>query len=137
VAGATRGQSEYTLIAPEPGPRWYRDIGLRLYRQVIEIRDGQLVVRAYADPTALTHAQEQARQAGLPTEIRRATAEAPAIASGLAGKASGRPRRSAQPAQLPGGTDLTTEIAWLRCVSRAFAHSAIVRELRETTLEQR
>jgi hypothetical protein len=120
---------ELTLAAPDGTDRrwWCRDAGFLLYRQVIEIRDGQLALRPYIDPGVAETATALARRAGLPDEEIQITVEAAAVAAGLAAKAHGRPR-SGQPVPdgVAGGSDLSTEIAWLAKVSRAFATSPVI-----------
>jgi hypothetical protein len=127
------------LPARRPITRWWPtgsdgDIGLLLYRRVIEIRDGQFAVGPYVDPAAVTRAGEQARRAGLAPDEVRAVVEAAAIASGIAAKAGGRPPRDAAPPAGPGPGDarLTAEIAWLRRVAQAFTRSPVVAEVRRT-----
>ena len=118
---------EFRLLSA--GPPWLlRDVGLLLYRQVIEIRDGQLALRPYVDQTVAREAVRLARRAGLPQAKADAAVEAAAIASGIAAKATGRAAR--EPAVLrcavPQDAGLTAEIAWLRTVSAAFTRSPIV-----------
>jgi hypothetical protein len=123
----------FTLLPPErtAGRWWRRDIGLLLYRQVIEIRDGQFAIRPYVDPAATARAEDLARRAGLADDEVRAVVEAAAIASGIAAKAGGRPP-SQDPAAAhpePGDTGLAAEIAALSGVARAFTRSPIVRSV--------
>jgi hypothetical protein len=121
---------ELFLVPPEPGSgrRWHRDVGFLLYRQVIEIRDGQLALRPYVDPGVTEVAAELGRRAGLSREGVQAASEAAAVAAGIAAKTRGRrPRPGPAPrGGVPGGADVTAEIAWLTRVSRAFATSPIV-----------
>jgi hypothetical protein len=108
--------------------RWHRDVGFLLYRQVIEIRDGQLALRPYIDPGVAELATELGRQAGLSREGVRAAGEAAAVAAGIAAKTRGQRPHPAPPVpgSPSGGTDVTTEIAWLTRVSQAFATSPII-----------
>jgi hypothetical protein len=118
-------------LLPAPGPLTRsRDVGLLLYRRVIEIRDGQFAVAPYADPQDVAAAEERARGAGLAPDEARVVAEAAVIASGIAAKAAGRPPRATTPTTGPGADGLAAEIAWLRRVARAFARSPVVAELR-------
>lgn len=107
--------------------RWRRDAGFLLYRQVIEIRDGQLALRPYIDPGVAEAATALAWRAGLLDEEIQTTAEAAAVAAGIAAKKQGR-QRAEPPAQgaVAGGSDLNAEIAWLTKVSRAFTTSPII-----------
>lgn len=106
----------------------HRDVGLLLYRQVIEIRDGQLALRPYVDPRATEIATALARRAGRSDEETRATGEAAAIAAGIAAKAAGRVVTDTPPSPEPVtyGPDLDAEIAWLTKVARAFAGSPVI-----------
>jgi hypothetical protein len=107
---------------------WHRDVGFLLYRQVIEIRDGQLALRPYVHPDASEVARALGRRAGLPEEEVRAAVEAATIAAGIAAKARGHDAGGAPPAPPPPpvGPDLDAEVTWLTKVSRAFATSPVV-----------
>ncbi|GAA4488758.1 hypothetical protein GCM10023191_018540 [Actinoallomurus oryzae] len=116
-------------LMPRTGGRyWRRDVGFLLYRQVIEIRDGQLALRPYVHPGATEVARDLGRRAGLPDEEIRAAVEAATIAAGIAAKAQGRgPTDMPSPPPAPPlGPDLDAEITWLTKVSRAFAGSPVV-----------
>jgi hypothetical protein len=121
-------EPEYTLPVERRLPS---DVGLLLYRQVIEIRDAQLALRQYVDPRVTAHAENLAKRAGMPVDDARATVEAAAIASAIAVKTSGR--EAAEPGPVagsaPGGASLAEEVAWLRKVARAFHGSPIVTEV--------
>jgi len=85
------------------------DVHLRLYRRVIEIRDGMLALR--------DHLPER-----VPAAADPAATEARGIALALRRRAAGRP-----PAGRPGGwaavgPDMADEVAWLRRVSAAYRH---------------
>jgi hypothetical protein len=118
------------ILAPPDGTgrRWRRrDAGFLLYRQVIEIRDGQLALRPYIAPGVAETATALARRAGLPEEEIQSTVEAATVAAGIAAKEQGR-RQSGPPVPgaVPGGSDLGTEVAWLAKVSRAFTTSPVI-----------
>jgi hypothetical protein len=104
------------------------DLGLRVYRQVIEIRDAQLALRPYFDPKASVISTELAHQAGLADRETAAISEAATLAAALAAKNGGRQPNAVRANQQPprGGADLAAEIDWLRQVSRAFTNSPIV-----------
>jgi hypothetical protein len=104
------------------------ELGMQLYRQVIEIRDGQLALRPYVDPRSLEIATTLCDRAGLTGEATQAIVEATAIATAIAAKSAGRPPRPRPQASAPTstGADLAAEIRWLQQVSRAFQHSPIV-----------
>ncbi|WBO68679.1 MAB_1171c family putative transporter [Streptomyces camelliae] len=103
---------EIALPLAEPGgrlPLWQAEFAL--YRRIIEIRDGQLALRPYADPAAGTWA---------PTDAQR---EAEVLATALDNHRHGR-RRTADAEAVPGlspvpGT-VEAEAAWLTQVARAF-----------------
>jgi hypothetical protein len=133
----------FALLPPDRfADRWWpRDVGLLLYRQVIEIRDGQVALRPYVDPAATARAAELAGAAGLADAELRAVVAAAAIASGIAAKADGRPARASaavdpalDPAAGPtagdGDAGLAVEITWLRAVARSYTRSPIVRAVR-------
>lgn len=102
-----------------------RDMAFRLYRRVIEIRDGLLVLHPYRDPDTDRANQEAAEQAGLRGDGLAAAVEAADIAAALRRRRSGEPAtETGAPAdRQPGGepADLAAETAWLVRVSTAFA----------------
>jgi hypothetical protein len=104
------------------------DLALRLYRQVIEIRDGQLALRPYLDLRATRIATELGQRAGLRDHQISVVSEAATLAAAIFAKENDRPPSTAyRQASVPhGGTDLRTEIVWLRQVSRALTNSPIV-----------
>ncbi|MGH3761649.1 MAB_1171c family putative transporter, partial [Actinophytocola sp.] len=64
---------------------------LRLYRRVIEIRDGLLALHPYRDPRLAAIARERAIEAGLHGRRLDAAVEAAAVAAALRSRASGSP----------------------------------------------
>ncbi len=96
----------------------------RLYRRVIEIRDGQLALRAHLDPADRERADREGAAAGLSGDALRAHAEAVCLRAALARRARGA---SAAPGAVrdgddrPAGTDLAEETDWLVRVAVAFA----------------
>ncbi|MFJ9697009.1 MAB_1171c family putative transporter [Kitasatospora sp. NPDC101183] len=102
-----------------------RDPEFALYRRVIEIRDGQLALRAHVQPDVPAWAAEAS--AGDAVVV-----EAAMIAAALEAAASGR-RPSGEAAEYrPRGlpADLDAETAWLVRVSTAFARSPVVAQVR-------
>jgi hypothetical protein len=83
------------------------DVHLRLYRRVIEIRDGMLALRDFLPP--------ERDAAGDPAQ-----AEARDIALALARRAAGRPPVDQPGSWAPVGPEMADEVAWLRRVSRAY-----------------
>jgi hypothetical protein len=111
-------------IALSP-PRGLRhQIGFRLYRRVIEIRDGELALRPYLYAAVAEAAASAAAKSGLSADDLDTMVEATVLAAALQAKQAERRARhstSCTPT-LPGiGLDLHREIASLRRVSRAFA----------------
>jgi hypothetical protein len=108
-----------TAIADALDPR---DVPLRLYRRVIEIRDGLLTLRPHLAPGLAPAAQRLAEQAGLTGQNREAATHAALIAAALAARADGASQTDSQELPPdPSPTDTVAEIAWLTAVSRAFA----------------
>jgi len=85
------------------------DVRLRLYRRVIEIRDGMLALRPYL--------------CGVLPETPEA--EAAAIAQALRRRATGMPPSGASPGFAPVGPEMADEVAWLSRVSRAYRRRAV------------
>ncbi|GIE97363.1 MAB_1171c family putative transporter [Paractinoplanes rishiriensis] len=83
------------------------DVHLRLYRRVIEIRDGMLALRPYLP-------------AGPPAGDDPAAAEAAAIALALRRRADSGPADGPEGAWAAVGPEMTDEVAWLSRVSRQF-----------------
>jgi uncharacterized protein DUF6545 len=82
------------------------DVHLRLYRRVIEIRDGMLALRPYLTSPGV---------AGDP-----AVAEATAIALALRRRAAGEPPADHDEGWAPVGPEMADEVAWLSRVSTAY-----------------
>jgi hypothetical protein len=120
------------VLAP---PRWPRadrwnvwDVNFRLYRRIIEIRDGRLALRPYFDAGVAEDAHRRAADAGLDQVAQEAVIEAATLAAAIEAKATGR-RPVEQPPSADGaagGGDLATELSWLTQVAKAFVSSAIV-----------
>ncbi|MFC4116603.1 MAB_1171c family putative transporter [Nonomuraea zeae] len=97
-----------------------RDLNLRLYRRVIEIRDGRLALAPYLDPDVAAAARAGAARTGLHGQALDAAAEAAALHAALRAKARGVLAVPDPVAQTPGGGDLDSDTAFLREVARAF-----------------
>ena len=130
-----RANPDIALFSRETRP----ELRLQLYRQVIEIRDGQLALRPFLDPRAAQISRRLGHEAGLPEPDIAAISEAATLAAAITAKIQGQPPHPPypDPPTPRGGTDLATEIAWLQQVSRAFTNSPIVadtvRMLTDTT----
>jgi len=83
------------------------DVNLRLYRRVIEIRDGMLALRGY-------------RPRHVPPDPDPAVTEARGIAMALARHAAAEEPADQPEAWAPVGPDMADEVAWLSRVSEAF-----------------
>src|SRR5439155_23768653 len=103
-----------------------RDLDFRLYRRVIEIRDGRLALRGFLDERVAATADALGRRAGLSGDALAAATEAAVIAAALRAKAAGAPARPPAAEPVTGGRDLADEVAWLTQVARAFAGSPVV-----------
>lgn len=99
------------------------DIGLRLYRRVIEIRDAQLLLEPFADADAVARAEEAARARGLAGEPLQAYVEATALATALPRWDPDRPAAAstASPRKTAGDATLSRETRFLERVAAAFA----------------
>lgn len=113
-----------------------RDLEFRLYRRIVEVRDGSLELRPYVDPGVIERARDLSRSADLPEEEAQAVVEAASLAAAPNARKMGRaPHSPAFPFELHGGTDVSSEGAVLVRVARYFQTSpiveAVVREVRQ------
>jgi hypothetical protein len=119
-----KAEPAIALDAPQSAGRdrlRVRDLGYRLHRRVIEIRDGQLALRPYRRTDVALAARRHGQQRQLSGEDLEATVEAATLSAAVKDKAAGRgapPGSSARTSS--GGTRLSEEISWLRKVSRSF-----------------
>jgi hypothetical protein len=120
---------EIALDPASSSSRWtVRDLRHRLYRRVIEIRDGRLALSVYLTPGTLGDAadgvdDDEADAGAGPAGDRDAAGEAARLASALRAKRSGAqagPRARRETQDRHAGGDLAAEIAWLMRVSREF-----------------
>lgn len=126
-----RAHPEIALLPPSSGlteALLIRDIGFRLYRRVVEIRDGALALRPYLDPRVMECADQLARDAGIDGTERQALIEAAGLASAVRARVAGTVRDQ-QPleASTSGGTGLGGEVAYLERVAHYYQHSTLVR----------
>ncbi|MET0136358.1 MAG: MAB_1171c family putative transporter [Kibdelosporangium sp.] len=94
-----------------------RDLDLRLYRRVIEIRDGRLVLQPYLDPKVGAAARMRAAAAGVTGQKLDAIAEAATLDDALTRSAR---VGTACSDVVPGGRDLASDTAFLNEVARAY-----------------
>ena len=113
-------------------------MSFRLYRRVVEIRDGWLALRPYFEPQVSAFARQLCHDAGLAGNDADAVIEAASLVAALSAKASGIMPGGVSDQSVPfvGGADLAAEIAKLERVSHNFEHSPIVRSVR-ARIEQR
>ncbi|WNV87271.1 MAB_1171c family putative transporter [Umezawaea sp. Da 62-37] len=91
----------------------------RLYRRVIEIRDGLLALQPHRKPGVAADAREQAEVAGFEGEQLEAVVEAVAVASALRSRAEGDAPGTPE-APVAGGGNLDSDTAFLSRVSLAY-----------------
>ena len=107
-----------------------RDPGFRLYRRVIEIRDGRLALRPYVDSRVEGIARSLGHDAGLSEDERQAMTEAAILAVAIRRKAAGQTIDHAAPSpRIVGGTDIVGETTALERVARWFNRSSLVRDV--------
>lgn len=119
------------ISLPEHGGHRRLDIGFRLYRRVIEIGGGRLLLRPYMRPEITAEATEAAARFGLRGDELRATVEATEIVAAI------RARRGTAAFDYPPPPDhsepavpsLAEEASWLFKVARAYTTSPLVYQL--------
>jgi hypothetical protein len=99
------------------------DLDLRLYRRVIEIRDGRLALQPYLDPRIGLAARDRS---GVTGQELDAIVEATTLAAAVDAKRSGAPPRTTEPVAVPGGRDLESDTAFLNDVARAYRKLKLV-----------
>jgi uncharacterized protein DUF6545 len=106
-----------------------RNLDFRLYRRVIEIRDGALAVRPYFDPDVAASARKLATLAQLPAAQVETAVEAAQLRLAVRARAAGHPPsvHNWEPPTAASGKDLDAELTALVPLAQAFATSAIVR----------
>lgn len=115
-------------IALDPVGSWlgdamrWRDLDLRVYRRVIEIRDGRLALRPYLDAAV----GEQARSAAAGTTPREAAAvsEASMLLAAVASAHAHRVPSVPADGFGPAGESLADELGWLTLVARHYRRCA-------------
>lgn len=104
-----------------------RDGPLRLYRRVIEIRDGMLALRGYASHEAYAAARARAEQAGLRGAALEAAAQACHLELARRAKA-GAGRRAYDAVLFSGETSgFDEEVRWLARLARAYQSPLVQR----------
>jgi hypothetical protein len=90
-----------------------RDLDFRLYRRVIEIRDGRLALRPFLDADVAQRAREDALESGLDDDDVEAAVEARVLAAGVENARQHRTPDDVLPASELGGEDFMSEVEWL------------------------
>jgi hypothetical protein len=108
------------------------DLNYRLYRRVIEIRDGLLALRPYRDSEGRMRVLQCGKAAGLTGDELRAAVAAAQLKAALIAKAEGGvPATSMGSAddreifELCRGNGLAAEAAWLAQIARAYRGSLV------------
>lgn len=105
-----------------------QDLGFRLYRRVVEIRDGRLAVGTHLPPGVAEHAESMGRDAGLTGNKLHAVVEAGCLRAAIQARSLAY-QNSGNPALPPtiGGAEVADEVAFLELVADAYRRSPIVR----------
>jgi hypothetical protein len=109
-----------------------RTLQYRLYRRIIEIRDGQLALLPYMDSSVADDAANRAQAAGLDSDDEAVVVEAARLKAAVRAKAADFPIQSTsdyESAAVRGGDDVSSEIAWLLRVARAYQCSPVVQAI--------
>ncbi|WP_241779684.1 MAB_1171c family putative transporter [Streptomyces natalensis] len=121
------------IVLPPPAST-LSNLNYRLYRRIIEIRDGQIALRPYMNSEISVRTAKLGREAGLAGNELRAVIEAAQLKAALGAKVKGgsvpvesRARDDFHVlSDLSGGDDLASEAHWLSQLARAFMHSPVV-----------
>jgi hypothetical protein len=110
------------------GDAWtLRDLRFRLYRRVVEIRDGWAALGPYQSPRAAACARALCRRAGLSGEEVAPIVDAAVLAAALRARARGEAPAGGGAPPAGGGTSLTSEVRYLERVAHHLRHSPVVR----------
>lgn len=127
-----RQANPHIVLGPPPTRREdllsLRQLEPRLYRRVIEIRDGLLTLRPYVADDVAQSARAAAADAGLVGSERDATADACWLAAAVAAKRAGHAPDATSDPYIRGASDLPGEAALLCQVADAWRHSPVVRD---------
>ncbi len=105
--------------------RW-RDLDVRVYRRVIEIRDGRLALRPYLDAAVGEQVRSAAAAAAAGAGPREAAAasEASLLLAAVASALAHRPPEVLADGRGPVGENLADELGWLTLVARHYRRAA-------------
>ena len=116
------------LTSPSPMTRVgiFRDLDVRLYRRVIEIRDGLLALRPYAPPDLHDRARDLAIEFGVGAQQLESVVEAAWVEVATRAKLRGDTAAGHHVTAVEGGFDAVSEAAILEQISRALSSSPTV-----------
>jgi hypothetical protein len=89
-----------------------RDLDFRLYRRIIEIRDGRLALRPFLDADVARRSREHALRRGLTGNDVEAAVEAGVLAAGIENARKKRQPATVLAASQDGGKDFMSEVEW-------------------------
>ncbi|MGH3736769.1 MAG: MAB_1171c family putative transporter [Micromonosporaceae bacterium] len=89
-----------------------RDLDFRLYRRVIEIRDGRMALRPFLDADVARRARDRVLKCGLDDRDVEAAVEASVLTAGVENARRHRRPAEALPASGNGGDDFMAEVEW-------------------------
>ncbi len=108
-----------------------RDLDFRIDRRLVEIRDGLLGLRPYADVADRARAREAAREYGLSGTDLDDAVEAACLASALRGRKAGRPAVDVEFGfGATGGAGLEEELNHLALLAMTYRRSPVARQMR-------
>lgn len=115
------------VLEPTRRSTWIRrgDFEFQLRRRIIEIHDGQLVLRAYRTSDVAQTAQIQSAQVGLTGIAAAAYIEAVCLRAALAAKNAKRTGDGSLPDHQYAGSNIDDELHWLTHLSTAFARATV------------
>ncbi|MEE1753804.1 MAB_1171c family putative transporter [Streptomyces sp. SP18CS02] len=123
---AVPGVALFEPRSPRP-PLWAGDLETRLYRMIIEIRDGQRALRPYADAGCVEAVRRTSGLGEFGHLDEEAVREACTLALGIRRKQYGAPPQEGAPLPVPPHRDanLAGELAWLLQVAEAFGRVSL------------
>ena len=98
-----------------------RDLDMRLYRRVIEIRDGRLELRELFAPSVVAASRALASDRGLHGRAAGAFVEAKVLEAALLAATTGQAIDAPWVGAIPEGESTADEVEWLREVARQFS----------------
>ncbi len=107
----------------------FRDLRLRLYRQVIEIQDGLARLRVLTDPRVVDFVRERSEEKGLTETETRVTVDATVLAVAVGDRGTSRRNQHHHKLSMrPSRGGLDHEVAHIGRVAEYYDQSPIVRE---------